>query len=178
QTCNGCKDLLGNCQAGTAVSACGSAGGQCQTCSSGQSCINGACVGGCDGTSCPEGCCDGTVCVTGAALSISKCGAAGQACMACVNGATCNLSQQGGMCSGGGADGGLGGGFGGGFGGGTGGGCTTCTDATGNCVAQMDDQNCHPDQASALNAILGTAGPCQACTTGQTCAFGLVQYCQ
>jgi hypothetical protein len=191
QTCNGCKDLLGNCQVGTAVAACGAAGNQCKTCSAGQSCINGACVG-CDGTSCPDGCCDGTTCVSGAALSAGKCGAAGQACTACVNGATCNLGQQGGTCtggtgggSGGGTGGGFGGGFGGGvgggFGGGTGGGCSTCTDASGTCLVQMDDQNCNADLAAALLGALGTASPCTPCGTGTSCQpdfLGLGQYCQ
>jgi hypothetical protein len=144
---------------------------------------------GCDGTSCPDGCCDGTTCVSGAALGAGKCGAAGQACTACVNGATCNLGTQGGTCtggtgggSGGGMGGGLGGGFGGGLGGGFGGGmgsCATCTDAQGTCVAQMDDQNCNADFLSAALAQLGTAGPCEACTAGTTCQTGFLgQYCQ
>ena len=179
QSCSGCKDLVGNCQAGTSVVACGAAGGMCKTCSSGQSCIDGACVG-CDPTSCPEGCCDGTTCITGASLSVSKCGSAGASCAACSTGATCNIGQQGGTCTGG-TGGGLGGGFGGGTGGGTGSGCSTCTDALGNCVVHMDDQNCNPDLSSALLGSLGTVGPCTACAVGTTCqpdSFGLGLYCQ
>jgi len=188
QTCNGCKDLVGNCQVGTAVTACGAAGSQCKTCTTGQSCINGACVG-CDSTSCPDGCCDGTTCVSGTALSTAKCGGAGAACTACSSGATCNIGQQGGTCQGGtgGGTGGTGtGGFpgGGGTGGFPGGGgtpCSTCTDASGACVAQMDDQNCNADIASAVLGALGTGGPCTACPTGSSCQpdfFGLSQYCQ
>ena len=183
QTCNGCKDLVGNCQPGTAVAACGAAGAQCKTCSSGQSCINGACVG-CNGTSCPDGCCDGTTCVTGTAQGISKCGAAGQACTACVQGATCNLGAQGGSCTGGagGGGGGMGGGMGGGLGGGFGGGggglpgldggfCLGCTDPlTGACIDVTTPDQCGAGGGQCFSCVQAGYTTCD--SQSLMCLFG------
>jgi hypothetical protein len=33
----------------------------------------------------------------------------------------------------------------------------------------MDDQNCNPDQISALLGLFGSAGPCAPCAAPQTC---------
>jgi hypothetical protein len=50
----------------------------------------------------------------------------------------------------------------------------------GNCVTQMDDQNCNPDMISAgLGSLTGSAGPCGPCNAPQTCQTGTFgQYCQ
>lgn len=73
---DGCADLQTNNQH---CGACDVA------CTSGQRCVNGACV--CDGQSCPTGCCDGTSCQRG--TSDQACGTNGAMCQTCTSSQRC-----------------------------------------------------------------------------------------
>lgn len=80
----------------TRADSCSSAG-ECRcgvgpTCAPGQRCLGGTCV--CDGTSCPDGCCAGGMCLDGD--SASSCGTGGNRCDACPAGQAC----ANGRCSG------------------------------------------------------------------------------
>ncbi len=117
--CAGCIDInTGACQGGMTLTQCGKNGGFCQACdtNAGQTCNNGTCFGGtsCNASTC-TGCCDGNNCLMPGSFTNAQCGqgAAGAACVTCLQGATCDAADAG-ACVGGGATGG-GAGGGGGF---------------------------------------------------------------
>jgi hypothetical protein len=75
---------------------CGTLGGSCSACASGQECnkTTGQCV--CDATSCANGCCNGNTCVQYSSETPSQCGKGGAACGSCTNG-LCDTTN--GTCS-------------------------------------------------------------------------------
>ena len=87
QTCGG-SGHAGVCGCTPHCTGCGGddgCGGTCNTCSSGQTCVGGACV--CNATSCPNGCCEGSSCLTG--TSTSACRSGGALCGTCSSGLEC-----------------------------------------------------------------------------------------
>jgi len=76
-SCPGCCEGE-SCRTGSARSACGSGGFQCDTCGLASTCGDGRCSGEC-GSTC-WGCCSGGVCRW---ASVDACGAEGSACVAC-----------------------------------------------------------------------------------------------
>lgn len=84
-TCDGCCDN-GVCRPGNANNACGDFGAVCQKCPTGQRCLNSdfgnICgFGGCNQTTCPDGCCEDDVCRLG--RSDFACGKGGAVCNIC-----------------------------------------------------------------------------------------------
>ncbi|MFK7987104.1 MAG: C2 domain-containing protein [Sandaracinaceae bacterium] len=91
--CSGCVDgTSGVCRGGTTDMACGRAGAMCGACSSGEQCIEGACVTRetCGPGDC-AGCCNGTECV--AEGRDDACGGGGVACIACGSGEVCSDAE-------------------------------------------------------------------------------------
>ncbi len=78
--CEGCCDGDA-CVEGTAVSACGTDGGQCSACPEGSSCDAGVCNLPCEDTC--DGCCEGETCVEFDTQSGSTCGLEGAVCVSC-----------------------------------------------------------------------------------------------
>lgn len=73
------------------VGACGTGGQTCQGCTGVATCTMGQCVsmGTCNGTTCPNGCCSGNLCVPYASQSAATCGTGGAVCGACPAGNAC-----------------------------------------------------------------------------------------
>jgi hypothetical protein len=81
--CMGCCQN-GQCQPGTANTACGYGGISCRPCTGGEQCKDGVCVtgGACGPASCPAGCCDPAGnCMGGG--TVEACGMNGLACKTC-----------------------------------------------------------------------------------------------
>lgn len=102
-TCAGCCDESGKCQAGTGAQLCGTGGAACSACADGQACVDGACKAPAQACSepCPNGCCDSTgKCQAGRDPAL--CGGGGEACTACASGVQCvaRTDTRGGMCQG------------------------------------------------------------------------------
>lgn len=89
----GCIDgILGTCVTNGGAFFCGSDGGSCKACSTGQMCTAGACVTGtssCGPGSC-NGCCILNICVPLAIEQNNLCGTGGATCAACASGKTCS----------------------------------------------------------------------------------------
>jgi hypothetical protein len=81
----------GSCLPGNSNANCGDGGELCETCPTGETCVDGDCV--CNATSCPNGCCDTAAgpCLPGTAND--NCGDNGVICVACPMGQTC-VDQQ------------------------------------------------------------------------------------
>jgi hypothetical protein len=157
--CPGC------CQGGICVTpptaaACGSGGFPCIACNQGQSCANGACVGGCSTSNCP-GCCKNGVCLGG--FAHSTCGKGGGECIDCsLNGGICE-SQA---CK-------------------TNAGCgpTTCNGCCNgkNCVKNPGDKNCGKSGNQCVDCTKNgdtcdvTAGTCK--TSSATCGASNCKGC-
>jgi hypothetical protein len=112
--CPGCRDGAGTCQLGTAVTACGTAGVQCENCSlnpclanascSGTGCVGVNITGSCPGGNCASGvCCYGCInpatdsCETG--LFDSLCGCGGADCVDCTTSSNPSWCLPGGKCT-------------------------------------------------------------------------------
>src|SRR5205823_6092028 len=93
QSCSGCVDPLGNCQSGTAASACGADGGLCKGCFVDDRCQSGQCVAAaCLPSNCDAGCCSAAGCVD--PPTDEQCGVLGRTCVAC-NGQVGETCQKG-----------------------------------------------------------------------------------
>lgn len=86
-TCDGCCDATGACVVGTALTACGSDGGVCASCSG--ACVSGQCQT-CGPANC-TGCCRNGVCEPGS--QNDACGKNGASCSSCVGNQFCERAQ-------------------------------------------------------------------------------------
>lgn len=90
--CDGCCDAMGACVTASSITACGTGGASCSTCTRSDSCVNGACVPfdagttGMDAGACAgcRGCCQNGVCRTGNLTN--ACGTDGGVCDDCTVG--------------------------------------------------------------------------------------------
>ena len=83
----GCCDGA-TCKKGTDKTACGTGGGPCQTCKTGENCTSGKCVNpSCGPSSCPSGCCKSGTCEKG--NTSTACGSSGKSCAICKSYQTC-----------------------------------------------------------------------------------------
>lgn len=179
--CAGCVDLAtGRCEAGSTDMLCGKSGDFCANCGvSNGTCTNQICTGNmsnCNATNC-AGCCDqgSGNCILPGAQSGQQCGQ-GTAAALCVQCASSQCDNDGGICIGG-AGGGTGGGAGGGFPGLDGGlfpmGCDgvtqlcaaneCCLTSLGTCVGV--GQGLPP----LFTACGANGGVCSTCTFPRTC---------
>jgi hypothetical protein len=108
--CTGCCNAFTNqCDPGNTDTSCGSGGGPCRTCGTGQVCDGGSCLGtGCSRANCPTGCCGAGGCVS--PPTAAECGIDSSNCFDCTtllgsHGVpVANTCSAGGSCScGGGA---------------------------------------------------------------------------
>lgn len=148
--CDGCCSDSGACVplTGQSNASCGVEGAACRTCTPGNACTFGKCVGAADcGPSTCDGCCSSGACISLSQTSAENCGSGGEACDACLAGQSCSAGSCGGS------------------------GCNATSCPTGCCSSGACIQRANQSTSQCGNNGAG----CVACSAGQTCGGGSCQ---